>query len=239
MPLTPPRQSKYLKALQILRQRPLKLWQYGRGYVLFQLSNLLRPLLLDNVRIHVANNVRIQNLASFLAAGSDSLIEVGQDSIIYENAHIEVYGAGRLSIGAGSILGDVRIYCRNRVQLGERCLISWNVVIQDYDPHPPAQQLRRQQMQEMARDFLPKFGSKIDVNKPNLGTPSKQLWEPPSAPIEIGEDVWIGTGAIILKGAKIGTGSIIAAGSVVLGGEFPERSLIGGNPAKFIKVLPE
>lgn len=52
--------------------------------------------------------------------------------------------------------------------------------------------------------------------------------------IEIGNDVWIGQNALVLPGVKIGNGAIIAAGSVVSKDVMP-YSVVGGNPAKFIK----
>lgn len=52
--------------------------------------------------------------------------------------------------------------------------------------------------------------------------------------IKIGDHVWIGTGAIILPGAKIGNGCVVAAGTIV-NKEFPDKCLIGGVPAKIIK----
>jgi acetyltransferase-like isoleucine patch superfamily enzyme len=57
-----------------------------------------------------------------------------------------------------------------------------------------------------------------------------------SKPIKIGNNVWIGTGCIILPGTFIGSGSVIAAGSVVIG-EVPEKTVYGGNPAKLLKKL--
>ena len=48
------------------------------------------------------------------------------------------------------------------------------------------------------------------------------------------DDVWIGTGAIIMSGITIGTGSIIAAGAVVTK-NVPSCEIWGGNPAKKIK----
>ena len=54
-------------------------------------------------------------------------------------------------------------------------------------------------------------------------------------PVVIEDDVWIGTGVIILKGVRIGRGSIIAAGALVKKDVLP-YSIVGGIPAKRIKV---
>jgi acetyltransferase-like isoleucine patch superfamily enzyme len=54
------------------------------------------------------------------------------------------------------------------------------------------------------------------------------------APIIIGENVWIGRGAIILPGVTVGNGAIIAANSVV-NKDVPENAIYGGVPAKLIK----
>lgn len=51
----------------------------------------------------------------------------------------------------------------------------------------------------------------------------------------IGHDVWVGTGATILPGARIGSGTIVAAGAVV-SGEIPPYSIVGGNPARIIRA---
>ena len=57
-----------------------------------------------------------------------------------------------------------------------------------------------------------------------------------SNPVKIGNNVWIGTGSIILPGVTIGDGSIIAAGSVV-NKSVPKNCIYGGNPAKLIRLL--
>lgn len=51
----------------------------------------------------------------------------------------------------------------------------------------------------------------------------------------IGNDVWIGDNAIILPGVTVGTGAIIAAGAIVTKDVEP-YAIVGGNPAKFIKM---
>jgi len=56
-------------------------------------------------------------------------------------------------------------------------------------------------------------------------------------PVVIGEKCWIGTRVIILPGTKIGKRCIIGAGSVVPDKEYPDYSLIAGNPAVVKKSL--
>lgn len=55
-----------------------------------------------------------------------------------------------------------------------------------------------------------------------------------SAPVVIGDRVWIGCRAIILPGVTIGEGAIVAAGSVVTR-DVPPGMLAAGNPAKVIR----
>lgn len=52
--------------------------------------------------------------------------------------------------------------------------------------------------------------------------------------IEIGDKVWIATGAMILPGIKIGDGAIVAAGAIVTR-DVPARCMVAGVPAKVIK----
>ncbi len=59
--------------------------------------------------------------------------------------------------------------------------------------------------------------------------------QPPSnRPVSIGDGCWIGTGAVILPGARLGRNVAVAAGAVVRG-EFPDHCLIGGVPARVLR----
>lgn len=55
-------------------------------------------------------------------------------------------------------------------------------------------------------------------------------------PITIGDNVWIGGGAIICPGVTVGNNAVIAAGAVVTKDVKP-NVLVGGNPARIIKSI--
>lgn len=57
--------------------------------------------------------------------------------------------------------------------------------------------------------------------------------KPPSA-INVGNDVWIGVRATILRGVTIGSGAIVAAGALVIR-DVPARSMVAGVPARVVK----
>lgn len=53
-------------------------------------------------------------------------------------------------------------------------------------------------------------------------------------PVSIGDRVWVGARAMILKGVTIGEGAVVAAGSVVVG-DVPAGALVAGNPARVVR----
>jgi acetyltransferase-like isoleucine patch superfamily enzyme len=61
-----------------------------------------------------------------------------------------------------------------------------------------------------------------------------QPWDLSRNEVRIGDDVWIGTHAVILPGVTIGTGSVIGAGAIVTS-DIPEYAIAAGVPAKVIK----
>ncbi len=56
------------------------------------------------------------------------------------------------------------------------------------------------------------------------------------APIRLEEDVWIGSGAIVLPGVTIGRGAVVAAGAVVTR-DVPALTVVGGTPARPLKEI--
>ncbi|MBP5687275.1 MAG: galactoside O-acetyltransferase [Muribaculaceae bacterium] len=55
-------------------------------------------------------------------------------------------------------------------------------------------------------------------------------------PVHIGKKAWIGAGATILPGVTVGENAVVAAGAVVTKDVAP-NTIVGGNPAKFIKNI--
>ncbi|MBR5325629.1 MAG: acyltransferase [Prevotella sp.] len=57
-----------------------------------------------------------------------------------------------------------------------------------------------------------------------------------TAPVTIGDDIWIGANAVVLPGVTIGDHSVVAAGAVVTK-DVPPRSLVAGVPARIINQI--
>jgi acetyltransferase-like isoleucine patch superfamily enzyme len=107
-----------------------------------------------------------------------------------------------------------------KIEIGSHCLVSWNVGIADSDFHPlePAQRLID------AQALAPYFKNRPP--RPELKT----------APVKIGDNVWIGMNAVILKGVIIGENSVVAAGSVVTK-SVPPNVVVAGNPAVVVRQI--
>lgn len=209
----------------------------ARGKILFLWTHLLIKLPFAlSPHIKLGRNVRLQRRSSLMAEKPNARIEVGDDCIIYEDASINSYDNGSVQIGHSSIIGRTLIYSKASVKIGHHVVTSWDVFIQDYDPHPVEPRLREVQMDLMIKNFQPRFdkGPFDDIEQL---TAQMQEWQMPKDEIVIGNNVWLGAQTTILKGARIGDGCVVAARSVVLKGDYPANSIIAGYPAKVIRSL--
>lgn len=84
------------------------------------------------------------------------------------------------------------------------------------------------------------FVGRYDHDYQHIGTPTRLAaeirdpdygWHGLGKKVTVGDDVWIGYGAILLSGINIGEGAIIASGSVVTK-DVEAYTIVGGNPAR-------
>lgn len=76
----------------------------------------------------------------------------------------------------------------------------------------------------------------IDSNGHEVYSKDRTVGRDNPQPVNIGNNVWVGLNAVILKGSSIGDNCVVSVGSVVKG-SFPRNSLIAGNPAVIVKHL--
>ena len=115
-----------------------------------------------------------------------------------------------IDIGDGTFIGhDCGFGVASSVTIGKRCLLAGGVRVRDYDGHPVAARDRREGGAE------PADGSR---------------------PVVIGDDVWIGADAVILKGVSIGDRAVVGAGAVVTR-NVPSDSIVAGNPARVVRMI--
>jgi maltose O-acetyltransferase len=110
------------------------------------------------------------------------------------------------------------------IELGERVFFNFNCTVLDV-------------CKVIIGDYS-QFGSGVQILTPlhplNAALRREQEY---GAPVTIGSDVWVGSGAIILPGVTIGSRTVIGAGSVVTR-SLPENVLAVGNPCRVVREMP-
>ncbi len=146
----------------------------------------------------------------------DPGLVLGDGVTAYTWTEFNVEPTGLLEVGDDTILVGAVFMCAGHVRIGARVVVSYNVTIADCDFHPRDPDERR-------RDAIANapFGDK--GGRPPLV----------ARPVAIGDDAWIGIGAIVLKGVRVGAGARVAAGAVVTA-DVPDGATAAGNPARVV-----
>lgn len=129
------------------------------------------------------------------------------------------------------ICRDTRMWAPDFIKVGDHAYIGKEVRVETNLRLGRAGMIANRVMLVGRNDHdMRELGSPIRFSK-NLRSMSDQ--ERMTQAVVIGDDVWVGAGAIILAPIEIGRGAIVAAGSVVTKDVSP-YSIVGGNPAVVI-----
>ena len=159
----------------------------------------------------IGSGFLMENLPYIVGTGRIAL----GDHVVFGGKVVFMFGnrgahTPEVAIGDHTFVGhSVSLSASDSIRVGEHCLIASGVQISDYDGHP------------------------VDAARRRAGEPT-----PPEGirPVTIGNDVWIGSNAIILKGVSIGDRSVVGAGAVVTR-DVPPDVVVAGNPARVVKHL--
>lgn len=117
-----------------------------------------------------------------------------------------------IRIGNGVFIGNgCTLSAASEIVIGDCCLLSAEVRIHDNDGHPLDPENRRANLPITPKDV---------------------------SPVKIGDNVWIGARATILKGTTLGDNSVIGTGAVVTSDVQP-NTIVAGNPAREVGKLRE
>lgn len=155
---------------------------------------------------------------SFLMTKGLKYISIGNGSYIGHSVQLTAWDKFQdqiftpsISLGNNSSIGDnSHITAINRIVIGNNVRMGKRILITD-NAHGAS-----------------------DPNLLEIAPNKRPLYS--KGPVVIEDNVWIGEKSTILPGVKIGYGAIIGANSVVTK-DIPPYALVGGNPAKIIKIL--
>jgi acetyltransferase-like isoleucine patch superfamily enzyme len=137
--------------------------------------------------------------------GRHAQVHLGRWSWLGDGCKVRVH-EGELRIGTKTVFGqECTISAFQHVSIGRECIVADRVMVIDFDHG----------MVEVERPIREQGIYKRDVN--------------------IGNNVWIGYGACLLRGVQIGHNSVIGTSSVVTA-DVPDNAVMGGIPAKLIRM---
>ena len=178
---------------------------------------IVGPLVFNGKIAYIGKRIRV--------LGNKKLLQFDESVSVQDNVFIQVNGSfklGRKSMikrDAYVIVNNGQLLIGEHSAIGKRCEIALNggkIVIGN-----SVRIASNVFITNANHEFVDK-----EVSIMNQGIVTKD--------VTIEDDVWIGHGAIILPGIHIGKGAIIAAGSVVTK-NVAAFTIVGGNPARFIK----
>jgi maltose O-acetyltransferase len=135
---------------------------------------------------------------------------------------VELFGSG-----GESVWMQPPFFCDygSNIHLGERVFFNFNCVVLDVCP--------------VHIGSYTMFGPAVQILTPMHPLDAElRRQQEFGKPVTIGDDVWVGGGALILPGVRVGSRAVIGAGSVVTR-DVPANTFAAGNPCRAIRELDE
>jgi acetyltransferase-like isoleucine patch superfamily enzyme len=131
-----------------------------------------------------------------------------------------------LRIGQGCQIDDgatIAVYTNAQIVLGPRSFVGHHATLAAYES-----------VEIGAGAFLAEMVSIRDHDHA-VGSPPS-TGDMTVTPVVVGDDVWIGAKATVLRGVNVGAGAVVGANAVVRG-PVPARALVAGVPARVVRML--
>jgi acetyltransferase-like isoleucine patch superfamily enzyme len=182
----------------------------GHGMLNFSYARLIARLLRKRFLTSYGRRLKLDGLCFIgprvtLQIGKDARIELGRWSWLGHGTKIRCH-EGVVSIGAKTVMGqECTISAFQHVSIGRECVIADRVMLIDFDH------------------------GVVEVERPI------RLQGIYKRDTRVGNNVWIGYGACILRGVTVGDNAIIGTNAVVTK-DVPANAVVGGVPAELIRM---
>ena len=192
---------------------PLTLLRFMRRNRMLNLKYARLIVRLVRRRLRFRGRLRSDGIAFIgpgvvLQIGRDARIELGRWSWLGHGTKIRCH-EGVVSIGAKTVMGqECTISAYRHVSIGRECVIADRVMLIDFDH------------------------GVVEVERPI------RLQGIYMRDVRVGNNVWIGYGACILRGVTVGDNAIIGTNAVVTR-DVPANAVVGGVPARVIRMRDE
>jgi len=160
--------------------------------------------------VHGPIHLYLSRSGSLVLGDHTAIISRPQSNLvgISQTTTFQTIGEGTIQIASHAGLSGTVISARQSIAIGHRATVGANARIYDHNFH--------------------------SLDPENRKDPQKDQKDVRSQPVSIGDDVFIGANAMILKGSSIGDRCIIGAGAVVAGMTIPDDSIVVGNPGRIV-----
>jgi acetyltransferase-like isoleucine patch superfamily enzyme len=162
-----------------------------------------------------------------LADRLDGTVELGDGAVLQSRIRLQPWG-GAIRLGAHAQVRDgCELKSKGELRVGERAICGRNATLHCHEAITLGDRVG--------------LAERVTIADSDHAADGSGDWfmdqSVVAEPVELADNVFCATNAVVLRGTRIGANTVVAAGAVVTGGEHPSGWLIGGVPAKALKPL--